>query len=127
MNNQILSQYHISFIIKNTNEGKEAWVLPTKNNLVSRYISDYFIGGNIEGFQSNILDTISRAQNGLPFDPLNDGSAMMASIEIGSETSFINDLNEETPPISIPTNDIKEIILTWIDWVTTNKLEKITV
>lgn len=127
MNSTVLHQYNISFQIKNSIHGKEAWVLPTSNSLLSRYISDFFIGGKIEGFQENILDTISRVQSGLPFDSSNDGSSMMATIEIGLNNSFINDLNEATPPISIPTNDIKEIILSWIEWVTINNLEEFTV
>lgn len=125
MNTLIIEQYHLSFQIEVLSNGlRLPQVRSTSNtNILSALLADYFLDSSAEGFQENILSEINRALNSKPFDSKNDGSHEQVSITIGATTSYIKNDSNTNQVEAIPTVDLKEIILTWIEWVETNDLD----
>jgi len=125
MNTLILQQYHLSFQIEMLTNGlRIPQVRSTSNtNILSGLLADYFLDSSVVGFKENILSEINTAVNNQPFDPKNDGLHEFVSITIGATTSYIKNDSNTNLVEAIPTLDLKEIILTWIEWVETNNLD----
>lgn len=121
MNSLILKQYGLTFqIITDNNNNQEARVHGTMESL---YIDDYFMSGNFKEFyEEELLPELEKAIQGLPFDE--DGGGESTYLTIGYPLSYLNRINGVDPQKSIPTNDLKEIIQSWIEFLTINGLEK---
>jgi len=117
VNTAILKKYHINFevVIKN-----QITRLKVTSNSIP-ILSGYFVKQYPEHLLEDILPIIdNNALSGELFDP--DGGGIFHFLEIGSIiSSFSDDQNNE---YSLPTEDVKEIILSYIDWINENDLEQ---
>lgn len=116
MNNSVLEQYKIRFEII-VNDGRK------KLNITSRgipYFSGYFIKVYPEFLENEIIPEINKAIAGQPFD--DDAGGVYDYLKIGHLTSyFYTDIDNQ---FAIPTLDLKEIILSYIEWIDNNNLEE---
>ena len=123
LNPAILDKYKIAFKYdKSSTRGR--WlaveqIIPTDNNF---HLCCYFINMGVEIFQ-DVLTEIDKAMEGLPFDE--DGGGSESYLTIGSETSNFESANPRSGVKSIPTKDIRDILILWIDWVYRNNFEDI--
>lgn len=121
MNNIILQQYGLKFnIIIDKDNNREARV---SGGSQSVYLDDYLMTGNYKEFYSDeLLPEIENAIQGNNFDP--DGGGDNTFLIIDYPQSFLKRINGIDPQLSIPTEDLKEIIESWIEFLTINGLEK---
>ena len=82
-----------------------------------------FNEGTIDSHLEDILETIQRALDGLPFDPEDDGSPRDVSLTINIPNTIIRDLILPVNSTTISTADLKEIILSWFEFLEQNNLE----
>lgn len=115
MNVAILNQYKIKFEILLIDGRNEVQI----TSEIIPYFWGYFIKKYPEFLLDEILPEINKAISGEPFDE--DAGGVYHFLRIGQTTSyFYTDEGDEFP---IPTNHLKEIILSYIEWITNNNLE----
>lgn len=116
MNNTVLEQYKIRFEII-VSDGKKRLNITSK---VIPYFSGYFIKVYPEFLEDEIIPEINKAIAGQSFDE--DAGGIYDYLKIGHLTSyFYTDFDKQ---FAIPTLDLKEIILSYIEWVHNNNLEE---
>lgn len=122
MNNAILEQYGLMFrVITDVNNNREARVYGTLG--LSLYLDDYFMTGNYKEFyEEELLPEINKAIEGLPF--IEDGGGEHTFLTIGYPLSYLDSINGINPQKSLPTEDLKEIIQSWIEFLNLNNLDK---
>lgn len=114
MNNSILEQYKIRFEIVIINERKILNITST----VIPYFSGYFIKVYPEFLTDEIIPEINKAILGLPFEE--DAGGVYDFLKLGHVISYF--YNDDNDLFAIPTLDLKEIILSYIDWINNNNL-----
>lgn len=123
MNTHILDQYHIEFSVISDADGDKSLhvrqIIPTDLNF---FLSEYFEAVFPVFFQESILPEIDKAILGQPFDE--NGGGVFSFLKIGRVTSSFSNTNKGAGIATISTIDLKEIINSWVEWVTKNKLEK---
>jgi hypothetical protein len=116
MNVDILNQYKISFQLLN--------VKSSKSVVVTSAVIPYFDGFIIKQYPEHLLgDTIpeiNKAINGQSFDE--DAGGVFNFLVIGPTNSHFVD--EEGNQFTLPTLHIKEILLSYVEWITANNYEK---
>jgi len=121
----ILDKYDIEFKLLKESGEKYLHVHIKSMTDANFLISGYFVYMGVEIFQDDILPNINRALNGDPFDENGGQSGIDIFLTIGASTSLLESANAMHKPVIIPTQDIKEIIEAWVDWVVSNKLENL--
>ncbi|ESU28685.1 hypothetical protein FLJC2902T_12760 [Flavobacterium limnosediminis JC2902] len=115
MNQFIIDKYEIKFEILLVDGRKEIQITSD----VIPYFRGYFIKKYPEFLLEEVLPEINKAVAGQSFDE--DGGGVYHFLRIGETTShFYTDEGDEFP---IPTSDLKEILLSYIEWITENNLE----
>lgn len=94
-------------------------ITPTDLNF---FLSGYFESVFPDFFQEEILPEIDKALSGQLFDE--NGGGIISFLKIGHITSSFSNTNKGVGVTIIPTIDLKEIIKSWVEWVTVNKWEK---
>lgn len=116
LNTQILNQYQIEFeLIDNSFPNIKQFEFTNINFALSSYLS---IQPYVNYLTNEILVEINKALNSQPFD--NDGGGENTFLEIGFPSSTFSYATSTTKTVSIPTSDLKEIILSWIEFLTMN-------
>ena len=116
MNTAILNQYHIHFKVVPEDQSK---TLQVTSNIIT-YLYGYFIKQYPEHLLEDILPEINNAFNGNSFD--SNGGGIFHFLEIGSTiSSFSDDQNNQ---YDLPTADVKEIIISYINWINDNNLQQ---
>lgn len=123
MNTAILGTYGLEFrISKDMLNNKTAIVFGSGNNPLTPYIQNYLMGGNyIEFYEEEIIPEINKAINGQSFDT--DGGGEIVFLRIGYPSCFLSMNNGYASELSIPCLDLKEILLSWIEYLNNNNLE----
>ena len=116
MNINILYQYYINFDVVVKNQTK---YLKVTSDIIP-HLYGYFIKQYPEHLLENIVPAINNALNGNPFD--SDGGGIFHFLEIGSTVSSFED--DQNNRYELPTADVKEIIMAYIDWINENNLEQ---
>ncbi len=123
MKTEILKKHQIEFLIISDNDGDKSLhvrqIIPSDLNF---FLSEYFEAVFPDFFQKEILPEIDKALSGQLFDE--DGGGVFSFLKIGRITSSFSNTNKGAGVATIPTIDLKEIIESWVEWVTVNKLEK---
>jgi len=123
MNTGILNKYDIEFRIVSDSDGDKtldvSQKIPTDLNY---FISSYFLAMSPEIFLEDILPEINKALNGQPFNK--EGGGFMTFLTIGTSISSFKSSNAVAGTATIPTQDIRDVIQAWCDWITDNNLEK---
>lgn len=126
MNYAILAQYNLKFVIVTKNKIKIGFVETTKpENTLSFDLSDFFVEGYPDGYLNTILQNINKAQNNIVFDPTDDGSPTFVSLEIGKTNCSIRNIIRGTSIHQIPTEDLKQILLSWNEFFEINKIDEV--
>lgn len=126
MNYTILSQYNLKFISITRNNVKYGCADTTKpENTLSIDLSYLFAEGYPDGYIKTILQNIHKAQNDIIFDPTDDGSPTFVSLEIGKINCHIRNIIRGTSAHQIPTEDLKQILLSWNEFYETNKIQEV--
>ena len=123
MNTAILTTYGLEFrISKDILNNKRAIAFGSGNNPITPYIQNYLMGGNfIEFFEEELIPEINKAINGQSFDT--DGGGEIAFLRIGHPSCFLSMNNGHSPELSMPSLHLKEIILSWVEYLKNNNLE----
>ena len=123
MNTAILGTYGLEFrVSKDIFNSKIAIVYGSGSNPITTYIQNYLMGGNyIEFYEDEIIPEINKAINGQGFDP--DGGGEIAFLRIGHPSCFLSMNNGHSPELSMPSVHLKEIILSWVEYLNNNNLE----
>ena len=126
MNTVILNQYNIIFRVVYNDVLKKniAQFQNNSNDTLSGYLYLLFEQGTIDSHLEEILNTIIKAENSLPFDPTEDGAPAFISLSIGSLNTSLKRLGYPNNIVQIPSNDLKEIIQSWFFFLTSNGLEQ---
>jgi hypothetical protein len=129
MNTAILEHYKIKFRLYYSPEHKRNYVQfvsTDNNNLLSKLLEDFFLQPLpiIVIEEGTLMDSINKALEGLPFDPMEDGGGELAKIYIGAENCTVIDIYNESIQATIPTIDLKEILLGWRDWLQENDYDR---
>ena len=124
MNTAILNQYNIEFkIIKNNLGDNTPEAMPTDlTNALSLHIVDLLFYDEPDvDFFIHYIEQINKAQSNIPYDPLDDGGPLFVSVEFGWPNCTIKSIGGyNRPPQTIPSNDLKEILLSWIEFLEDN-------
>lgn len=123
MNTTILLTYGLEFKISvDVLNNKKAIIYGSGSNPITGYLQNYLMGGNfIEFYEEELIPEINKAINGQSFDP--DGGGEIAFLRIGFPLSYLSRNNGHLPELSILSIDLKEIILSWIEFLKNNNLE----
>ncbi|HEY6141874.1 MAG TPA: hypothetical protein VIV55_00415 [Flavobacterium sp.] len=116
MNNNVLEKYKIKFEII-IRDGRKKLDITSR---VIPYFSGYFIKVYPEFLENEIIPEINNAIAGHSFD--DDAGGVYDYLKIGHLTSYF--YTDEDHQFPIPTLDLKEIILSYIEWIDNNNLEK---
>lgn len=120
MNTQILNQYQIVFkLVDNNIPNIKQSQITSENFAISSYLS---VQPYVNFLTNEILVEINKALSNQPFD--RDGGGETVFLEIGNPDSKFSYTGASTQTITIPTADLKEIILSWIAFLTENGIVK---
>lgn len=121
IDNTILNKYNIKFQIRTGANGKRQGIISSHvETTVNYHLKGYFFEYSIEFLKDEVLVEIDKAMSNQPFN--NDAGGMLSFLEIGRSTSNFYDLKDPLAKVAMPTEDIKAIILAWIQWVSENEL-----
>ena len=116
MNTQILNKYKIDFeLINNSIPNIKQLEITDLNFTISSYLS---IQPYVNFLTNEILVDIDKALNNKPFN--SDGVGETVFLEIGNPNSTFTYTGSSTKHVNIPTADLKEIILSWIEYLANN-------
>jgi len=123
MNIAILATYGLEFrILKDILNSKQAIVFGSGSNPITPYIQNYLMGGNyIEFYEEELITEINKAISGQSFDA--DGGGEIAFLRIGFPSCFLSMNDGYSPELSMPSTHLKEIILSWVEYLKNNNLE----
>ncbi|WP_144043717.1 hypothetical protein [Sphingobacterium cellulitidis] len=116
----VLEKYNIEFILKEFPDGeiKPLFEYPKDDDSELNYqLLRYFMSASVDLFEEILID-IDNALSGLPFD--DDGAGAVTFLQIGRTTSYLYPIGDVAPLTPIPTQDLKEILLAWIEFVNSN-------
>lgn len=115
----IIERYQLSFELarRDTNHPL-ALIGSTMDDLFDYQIGGYFIGQPIDFLTGDVLPEIEKALCGQPYE--SDGGGVICFLTIGTPISTFSAINELKSDVSIPTQDLKEIMIAWTDWVIAN-------
>jgi hypothetical protein len=116
MNTDILNQYQIHFEVVVEDKVK---TLQVTSDIIP-YLYGYFIKKYPEHLLEDILPEINNALSGNPFD--SNGGGIFHFLEIGPTISSFED--DQYNKFDLPTSDVKEILISYIDWIIENNLEQ---
>ena len=123
MNTAILNQYNIEFKIIKNNLGNSLpkAMLTDLTNALGFHIMDLlsYDYPYVDMFNHHI-EQINKAQSNIPYDPSDDGGPEGISVEFGWPNCTIDSIDGNRPPQTIPSNDLKEILLSWIEFLEDN-------
>lgn len=117
MNKEILDNYGVRFNLRITDTDK---IIEVTSNSIPEF-SGYFLQCFPEFLINEIIPEIDKALSGLNFDP--DGGGVLCSLTIGEVTSTIMDIYNPNYTSSILTADLKQIMLSYVEWITNNRYE----
>lgn len=121
MNTVILNQYKISFEFSTT--FNDVMVKQIEISNLSYVLSAFLMENPYVTYLTNeVLVEINKALNNQSFDK--DAGGETTFLEIGNPNSTFTYTGASTHHISIPTVDLKEIILSWIEFLTINGIVK---
>lgn len=116
MNLQILNQYKIEFeLIDNSIPNIKQTEVTDTNFAISSYLS---LIPYVNYLNNEIIVEINKALNNQTFD--SDAGGEITFLELGNPNSTFICNGITTQNINIPTVDLKEIILSWIEFLTDN-------
>lgn len=113
--NSVLEKYKITFEILNVDDRK---ILNITSKVIP-YFWGYFMKIYPKFLLDEILPEIDKALNGENFDE--DAGGIIDFLKIGNETSYF--YNSQENQFGIPTIELKEIILEYVNWIKQNELE----
>lgn len=117
MNRQILQEYGISF--QKINVGNEVISFADQETIsdISYSISGYLNSQPYKAYlEEELLMEIDKAQQGLPFE--SDGGGDGVSLTLGyPKSTFITGGVTSQITASINTEDLKEVILSWVEFL----------
>lgn len=117
MNNQILRTYKVEFDIVKSDSDKTILV----SSSVIPQISGYLLKCYPDYLNDEVLPEVTKAINGLGYD--SDGGGVYSALTIGAVNSTIENIYNPSDFSTIPTVDLKEILLAYVEWITQNNLE----
>jgi len=120
----ILDKYGIEFKLVKDSDQKYLNARQKSTTDLNFFICGFFVHLGIEILQDILVD-IEKAQNGAPFDEDPYQSGLDIFLFIGASTSLFKSTNAAAGTATIPTQDIKEIIEACIDWMVSNRFEKL--
>ncbi|MEO3404225.1 hypothetical protein AAFN85_10000 [Mucilaginibacter sp. CAU 1740] len=107
----VLNKYGLSFDSKKLNNP----------SALGGHLSGYLMGQSVEFISEDVLPEIDKAISGKPFDE--DAGGFLSFLTIGTPTCTFSSVNEAEADCSIPTHDLKDILLLWVDWVNQHKIK----
>lgn len=119
MNITLLNQYNIEFKIVRVSNKKIPVIEQSDITDLSYAISSYLsVKTSLLYLIDELLFNLDNAIQGSSFDI--DGGGMVTFLEIGAiDSTFIN---SEISNVTIPTIDLKEIVLSWVEFLEINNL-----
>lgn len=125
MNTQVLTQYNIKFrIVKYPNfQGNFAVFNTEGDDVLSSNLEILFEQGKKDSHLSAILQTIQKAQDKLPYDPTEDGGHYAIAVYIALPDTTLERTGHPNHAAQISTDDLKQIILSWNQFIEENNLE----
>lgn len=118
----IIDKYKLVFQILKGNKNVRLASIDSENNPdLGFHLWGYFRGLPINFLTNYLLPEVNNAINGHPFQE--DGDGTLSFLTIGPSVSTFSALNEAVTDVSIPTQDLKDIIDAWVGWITINHLE----
>lgn len=118
----ILKKYDLSFTIyKNSRNQREASMSSKKDALLSYHLWGYFLNQSTGFLVEDVLPEIDKAMSMQPFD--SDAGGTLSFLTIGQSTSSLSGIDEAKADVLIPTQDIKDIIIAWTQWLINNDLQ----
>lgn len=119
----IIERYQLSFeLLRRESSRPLALIGSAKDPLFDHQIGGYFIGTPIDLLIEDVLPEIEKALAGQAYN--SDGGGTLCFLTIGMPLSTFSALDEAKADVSIPTEDLKEIIVAWTDWIIANGLQK---
>ena len=118
----IMEKYNLSFVtIITPRRLKCASISSKKDALLNYHLGGYFLDQSIDFLIGDVLPELDKALSGQQFD--SDAGGTLSFLTVGQSTSSFSAIDESKPDISIPTQDIKDIITAWTQWVIVNNLQ----
>jgi len=118
----ILEKYNLSFtIIKTLGNHREAFISSKKDALLNYHLGGYFLNQPTDFLVEDVLPEIDKALSMQPFD--SDAGGTLSFLTVGQSTSSFSAINEAMADVLIPTQDIKDIIIAWTQWLIDNNLQ----
>lgn len=116
----IIDRYGLSFeIARRDTSHPLALIGSSIDDLFDYQIRGYLIGQSIDFLTEDVLPEIEKALCGQSYE--SDGGGVICFLTIGTPISTFSAINELKADVSIPTLDLKGIIVAWTDWVIANK------
>lgn len=121
MNTIILTKYNIKFEF--LDEFKEGIVKQTSVDDLSYALSAFLMeNAYVDYLENEILNEINDVMGNLPIDILERGEETV--LLVGNPLSTFVFYGRSSKTIFIPTTDLKEIILSWIEFLKNNNIFK---
>ena len=93
------------------------------DEITQNLIPDYLMSGNYRIFyEEELIPELNNAIQGLPFDE--DGGGELAFLKINYPLSTLYTNNGQIYEENIKTTDLKEIVLSWIEFLKSHNLER---
>jgi len=119
----ILNKYSIEFNVRKGEKRHQFLSVDQKViTNINFYISSFISGSHFQWLETEVLPEINRALAGETFDDDEWNNADIF-LKIGKITSVFDTSNSASEKAAIPTQDLKEIIEAWIEWIVKNKLQ----
>ena len=118
----ILEKYHLSFtIIKTSGNHRYASISSRNDALLNYHLGGYFLNQPTDFLVEDVLPEIDKALSMQPFD--SDAGGTLSFLTIGQSTSSLSGIDEAKADVLIPTQDIKDIIVAWTQWLINNNIK----
>jgi hypothetical protein len=112
----IIEKYQLSFV--KTDEPRtitHAFLFSNSDPLLNYHLSGYFLEQSISFLLEDVLPEIEKAIIGQPFD--DDAGGTLNFLTIGMPISTFSGMDEAKEDLSIPTEDVRDIIIFWVEQV----------
>lgn len=120
--NDTLKKYDILFKIHDAPNGhKYVYIISQNDALLNYHLGGYFLGQSIDFLIEDIIPDIDKALSGKAFEE--DAGGTLSFLTIGQSICIFSALDEAKADVSLPTNDVKDIVVAWTDWVINNNLQ----
>lgn len=112
----IIEKYQLSFVTTEKSGAKTYAVLFSNSDpLLNYHLSGYFLEQSLSFLLEDVLPEIEKAIIGQPFD--DDAGGTLNFLTIGMPASTFSGMDESKEDISIPTEDVRDIIIFWVDQI----------